>query len=227
MIYRALTGLGVGGVFGLAVALVADALPDAARPKALGMLQALSAVVPERVVAAAGSPLWSINYNGVLASGVRCVGQFFANGGYGASSKGDGYSVLSFPANASNTPVEMLEQISPLRLVSKGLAAGSGGRGRMRGGLGQRLVFRNGSSERLSIIFVAERTKTPAPGMAGGEAGSVGRVAINGQPIDPTLSQVLAPGDEVEIETPGGGGYGPPAERDPLLSARDRDYGYV
>jgi MFS family permease len=44
MIYRALTGLGVGGVFGLAVALVADALPDVARPKALGLLQALSAV---------------------------------------------------------------------------------------------------------------------------------------------------------------------------------------
>jgi len=44
MVYRALTGLGVGGVFGLAVALVADALPDSARPKALGLLQALSAV---------------------------------------------------------------------------------------------------------------------------------------------------------------------------------------
>lgn len=44
MIYRALTGLGVGGVFGLAVALVADALPGEARPKALGLLQALSAV---------------------------------------------------------------------------------------------------------------------------------------------------------------------------------------
>jgi MFS family permease len=43
-IYRFITGLGVGGVFGLAVALVADALPDAVRPKALGMLQALSAV---------------------------------------------------------------------------------------------------------------------------------------------------------------------------------------
>lgn len=42
--YRFLTGLGVGGVFGLAVALVADSLPDAVRPKALGMLQALSAV---------------------------------------------------------------------------------------------------------------------------------------------------------------------------------------
>lgn len=42
-IYRFITGLGVGGVFGLAVALVADALPETARPKALGLLQALSA----------------------------------------------------------------------------------------------------------------------------------------------------------------------------------------
>ena len=42
--YRFLTGLGVGGVFGLAVALVADTLPDRSRTGALGMLQALSAV---------------------------------------------------------------------------------------------------------------------------------------------------------------------------------------
>jgi MFS family permease len=43
-LYRFITGLGVGGVFGLAVALVADTLPDRARPGALGLLQALSAV---------------------------------------------------------------------------------------------------------------------------------------------------------------------------------------
>ena len=43
-IYRFVTGLGVGGVFGLAVALIADTLPDRARPGALGLLQALSAV---------------------------------------------------------------------------------------------------------------------------------------------------------------------------------------
>jgi MFS family permease len=41
---RFITGLGVGGVFGLAVALVADTLPDRARPHALGLLQALSAI---------------------------------------------------------------------------------------------------------------------------------------------------------------------------------------
>lgn len=42
--YRFLTGLGVGGVFGLAVALIADSLPDRSRTAALGLLQALSAV---------------------------------------------------------------------------------------------------------------------------------------------------------------------------------------
>jgi len=42
--YRFLTGLGVGGVFGLAVALIADSLPDGARSHALGTLQALSAI---------------------------------------------------------------------------------------------------------------------------------------------------------------------------------------
>jgi MFS family permease len=42
--FRFITGLGVGGVFGLAVALVADSLPDRSRPHALGLLQSLSAV---------------------------------------------------------------------------------------------------------------------------------------------------------------------------------------
>jgi MFS family permease len=43
-VYRFVTGLGVGGVFGLSVALVADSLPDRARPHALGLMQSLSAV---------------------------------------------------------------------------------------------------------------------------------------------------------------------------------------
>lgn len=41
-VYRFITGLGVGGVFGLAVALVADSVPDRARAPALGLLQSLS-----------------------------------------------------------------------------------------------------------------------------------------------------------------------------------------
>jgi MFS family permease len=44
MIYRFLTGLGVGGEFAAGVSLVAEVMPDRARPHALGMLQALSAI---------------------------------------------------------------------------------------------------------------------------------------------------------------------------------------
>ena len=43
-VYRFLTGTGVGGVFGLAVALVADSVPDKARAPALGLLQSLSTI---------------------------------------------------------------------------------------------------------------------------------------------------------------------------------------
>ena len=42
-VYRFMTGVGVGGVFGLSVALVADSVPDQTRAPALGMLQSLSA----------------------------------------------------------------------------------------------------------------------------------------------------------------------------------------
>src|SRR3981081_753031 len=43
-VYRFLTGLGVGGEFAVGVSLVAEVMPDRARPHALGLLQALSAV---------------------------------------------------------------------------------------------------------------------------------------------------------------------------------------
>ncbi len=42
--YRFLTGLGVGGQFAVGVSLVAEEMPERARPFALGLLQALSAV---------------------------------------------------------------------------------------------------------------------------------------------------------------------------------------
>ncbi len=67
-IYRFLTGLGVGGVFGLAVALVADSVPDGARTGALGMLQALSAVgnITAGVIAMV---LGNLASNGTIADG--------------------------------------------------------------------------------------------------------------------------------------------------------------
>lgn len=71
-VYRFLTGLGVGGVFGLAVALVADSLPDAARPHALGLLQALSAVgnVTAGLIAV-GLGMWLATHTGAAGSAWR------------------------------------------------------------------------------------------------------------------------------------------------------------
>jgi MFS family permease len=43
-LFRFITGVGVGGVFGLAVALIAETVPDTARTGALGMLQVLSTI---------------------------------------------------------------------------------------------------------------------------------------------------------------------------------------
>jgi N-methylhydantoinase B len=53
-------------------------------------------------------------------------------------------------------------------------------------------------------------------------------VLINGRaPDNPKGEQTLRPGDLVEVLLPGGGGYGPPAERDPALRERDLLQGYV
>ena len=72
-VYRFITGLGVGGVFGLAVALCADSLPDKARPHALGLFQALSAL--GNIIA--GITAVCLGYCAVIdpsaASGWRCL----------------------------------------------------------------------------------------------------------------------------------------------------------
>jgi hypothetical protein len=67
-LFRFLTGLGVGGVFGLAVALIAESLPDSARAGALGMLQILSTI--GNIAAAVFKMLFDYaDQNGFISSG--------------------------------------------------------------------------------------------------------------------------------------------------------------
>ena len=68
----------------------------------------------------------------------------------------------------------------------------------------------------------------PAAGFRGGGPGTRGAVLIDGvAPANPKAEQLVPPGALVEVRLPGGGGYGPPAERDPALIARDLLEGYV
>src|SRR3989442_15345565 len=145
---------------------------------------ALHQVVPDRVMAGAGSPLWAVQQTGLRADGRPYTNIFFFNGGMGATPTKDGESVLSWPSNISSTPVEVAERNSPLFFREKRLRPGSGGPGRFRGGLGQDIVFQCESDAPIVASFMAERTKFAAPGFAGGGDGGLGGGPINGGSID-------------------------------------------
>jgi len=60
-----------------------------------------------------------------------------------------------------------------------------------------------------------------------GDPSGLGFVEINGERIDNRRPHFVRRGDTLLIGTPGGGGYGLPAERDPAARDRDRQMGYV
>ncbi|MBI4183699.1 MAG: hydantoinase B/oxoprolinase family protein, partial [Proteobacteria bacterium] len=191
------------------------------------VFRCLGKQVPERVMADCGAPLWGMNSSGVNRFGKPYANMFFYNGGMGASFRRDGPNVLSWPSNVSSTSVELCEQISRFRIRHKRLRVGSGGAGMHRGGLGQEILFESRSEGLVAVSFLAERTRFPALGLEGGGAGAPGELRINGETVDPKRQYVLKQGHTVLMATPGGGGYGDPARRDPAALAADREQGYV
>jgi N-methylhydantoinase B len=191
------------------------------------VLGALHRVIPDRVMAGAGSPLWAVAQSGVRDDGRPYTTVLFFNGGMGATAAKDGEHVLSWPSNISSTPVEVAERNSPLFFHYKRMRAGSSGRGRFHGGLGQDVLIESESRRPIVMSFMAERTRYPAPGLAGGSPGGLGDVRINGRSIDHRRQHVLERGDQVLVQTPGGGGYGPARARSRARRQRDRALGYV
>ncbi len=186
---------------------------------------ALHEAVPGRVMAAPGSPLWNMTLIGEEA-GVRYACVLFFNGGLGGRPQADGVSCLSWPSNISTTPVEVAERAAPLLVRYKRLCPGSGGEGEFRGGLGQETLVELRGAGGGSAFFMTERTSIPAPGLGGGEAGGLGAVLIDGIPADTRRPYHLAQGSTVLLRTPGGGGYGPPAERAAASRQADEAQGY-
>jgi N-methylhydantoinase B len=174
---------------------------------------ALAQAFPGRLQAASAGCLWAMQYTGVNRRGERFTNLFFLNGGQGASSDRDGISCISFPGNISNTPIEMIEE-TPILIERKSFRQDSGGSGRFRGGNGQSLVIRVINDTPLTVSFLSDRNKIPAPGFAGGYDGALGAVMLNGNPINPKETVILQPGDIIALNTPGGAGYGKPLQRD-------------
>jgi N-methylhydantoinase B len=130
-------------------------------------------------------------------------------GGQGACPDADGPSGVHVAmSNTLNTPVEALEREFPLRVVQYALRRGSGGAGAHRGGDG--VVREIEALREMTFSLIAERRRHAPRGAAGGEDGLCGRDLLDGSPIPGKLSGVLREGGRLRIETPGGGGYGPP-----------------
>lgn len=191
------------------------------------IFECLAQAVPGKVQASSYGPGWSVTMSGVRPDGSPFAANYVFTGGQGASSVQDGISCVRFPSNVCNTPVEMIENSVPARIEEKSLIANSGGVGASRGGLGQRVSIRVLGDQPVNMSLLADRTRTGAPGQAGGLPGRCGVCSLNGQPIDAKQRFNASPGDVLVLETPGGGGYGLPRQRDPAALARDISEGYV
>ncbi len=139
-------------------------------------------------------------------------------GGAGAGPDFDGASVVqTHMTNSRLTDPEVLEWRFPVRLESYAIRRGSGGAGRHRGGDGS--VRRVRFLEPMLAVMLANHRRIAPFGVAGGLPGAVGRnwVERAGYPdtgsreeFGATFAVAMNAGDVFVVETPGGGGFGPP-----------------
>ena len=133
------------------------------------------------------------------------------------SGAGDGFEgadvVQTHMTNSRLTDPEVLEWRYPVRLERYVIRRGSGGAGRWRGGDGGHREIRFG--EPMTVTTLTSHRRVPPYGMAGGSPGALGRHWIERAdgtvvPMAGCDSVAVGPGDLFVLETPGGGGYGPP-----------------
>jgi len=190
---------------------------------------ALAQAVPERVIAACSGVCASATFIGDdPGTGKLWVYLETIGGGSGARAGKDGLDgVHVHMTNTSNLPVEALEVEYPLTILRYELVDGSGGRGRHRGGMGLRRVYRAEAPCRLRVDN--SRIHSRPWGIAGGGEGSSSAILFSDgvKPFDHG-NGALEAGQIVEIVTPGAGGYGPDAERSAEDRARDeREHRYA
>jgi 5-oxoprolinase (ATP-hydrolysing) len=137
-------------------------------------------------------------------------------GGAGAGPGWHGaHAVQTHMTNSRMTDPEVLELRFPVRVESFAIRRGSGGAGRRCGGDGavRRLRFR----QRVEASVLSNHRRVPPFGLDGGLAGKTGANRIeraNGsvEALPGTATVTLDAGDCLVIETPGGGGFGAPAD---------------
>lgn len=140
----------------------------------------------------------------------------------GAIACGGGYAAGDY---------EIFEAQNPVRVLDHEYRADSGGAGRFRGGLGIRFHYRLEADD-CEVCVYGEHADEPF-GLFGGERGARNVYRARRGPHEPWRELVpnvtyrFDAGTEIEALNAGGGGFGPPAERDPRRLALDVRDGFV
>ncbi len=190
---------------------------------------ALVEVLPDRVTAAPAGTSGNFALGGYDPERDRNFVMYqLSGGGYGGNARHDGLTNGCSTIGISKAPpIEIMEQMFPVLYHRYALREGSGGAGQYRGGFGleYELELLRGDAK---ASFVMDHGRVGPQGAMGGADGAVNEVEVwqgGVRHVPEHLSKeqdiALTPGDRVLVRTPGGGGYGDPAKRDPKLIEED------
>ena len=185
------------------------------------VMGALSEAIPERVIADSCGCSYDHTIGTRVGSGEYVLFGEVVPGGIGATARGDGIEVMScHVTNCPIPPVEAIEMEFPVLYLRREFREDSGGPGRWRGGVGYVLSYKV-LAENPQLQHTAQKARSLPQGFQGGLPASGGRWVINeGTPKERILPydigdlESIERGDTVTYYTPGGGGFGPPHERE-------------
>ncbi len=196
------------------------------------MLKALAPGLPDRIPAGTKGMICHVGFGGndPKRNEYYCFLETVA-GGYGGRASRDGPDAIQpHGQNTENAPIEETEINYPVRILRYELVEDSEGGGRYRGGLGLRRDYLFSDHE-ASFTILADRDRWGPGGLFGGLSGRKATYLLEsgGETVElgSKVTVELKPGDVVSYRTCGGGGYGPPKERDPELVLRDVREGKV
>jgi N-methylhydantoinase B len=199
------------------------------------IIGALANAVPERVCAAGSGSSGVLSLGARVRDGRRDRELLMVEthgAGQGANLESDGVNARRVNVgNTGNTPSEALEMSFPIQVLRYAIAENCGGPGRTRGGTGILREIRLGHD--ATVTFTAERAKFPPYGLFGGMPAP--KAKFWAQLPDGTrrmLNSKTAPmhfpkGTIIHFRAAGGGGCGPPTERDLQAIQADLDDGYI
>ena len=190
---------------------------------------ALAEALPDRLMAPGADPIWISIWRGrPPGSDDRFTFSLFQCGGAGARASKDGLNTTGFPSGVAGVPAESLETLTSLVQHRRELRTDSGGIGRFRGGLGQLTEMSCRTDQDWTVSAMVDRISHPPEGLLGAGPGAAGEFKIDGtQEGEPKRLLVLKPATKVQLNLPGGGGYGDPFTRDPEAVLEDVIEGYV